>query len=148
MHLNVTQNIHKTSSRICDSSAATPSRGRHTHIYLQYGFKSTEDLHWSKDLTNGFLQEVTKRKKTSGAEARFEHRLQYFWPVDVCGLHVKIYRRPSSSKSSNPLFWTVDLARTNLQHLRHKLLPMHNKPDFPRHHALEHPSFFLLPSAD
>lgn len=114
MHLNVTQNTHKTSSRICDSSTATPSRGRHTHAYLQYGFKSTEDLHWSKDLTNGFLQEVTERKKTPGAEARFEHRLQYFWPADVCGLHVKIYRRPSSSKSSNPLFWTVDLARTNL----------------------------------
>lgn len=123
MHLNVTQNTHKTSSRLCDSSTATPSRGRHTHTYLQYGFKSTEDLHWSNDLTNSFLQEVTKRKRTPGAEASFEHRLQYFWPVDVCGLHVKIYRRPSFSKSSNSLFCTVDLARMSLQYLKQNSFP-------------------------
>lgn len=45
MYLNVIQNSHKNSSRLCNSSNATPSWGRPKHAYLQYCFKSTKDLH-------------------------------------------------------------------------------------------------------
>lgn len=55
--------------------------GRHKIAYLQYSFKSTENLHWGKDLTNGFLQEDTRRKNMAGSEAMSQHILK----CQACG---------------------------------------------------------------